>query len=116
MHVAKKEEKKKGQKVSQTHTHTYLCFKQFSTKERPLPGHGQINPDALRWTPTPERGPASRESLQQLSVGQKDHVLPSLSFKTLLDSPSLEDKDFFSFVFKALSSAKLRDFFIIWLY
>lgn len=51
---------------------SHFCCKQFSPKERPLPGHGEINAHAVCGTVPTESHPSCRQALAKLSVETKN--------------------------------------------
>lgn len=53
---------------------SYFCCKQFSPKERPFPGHSEINAHAVCGTVPTESHPSCRQSLAKLSVEMKDGI------------------------------------------
>lgn len=53
---------------------SHFCCKQFSPKERPFPGHSEVNAHAVCGAVPTESHPSCRQSLAKLSVEMKDGI------------------------------------------
>lgn len=52
----------------------HFCCKQFSPKERPFPGHGEINAHTVGSAVPTESHPSCRQSLAKLPIEMKDGI------------------------------------------